>query len=609
MVRGTGGGGSEPVTIEMLREPAGGMVLSSPAPLGSYPPKVGDYLVRWAQETPDATFVAERREDAGGWRTLTYRRALEAARSVGQAFLDLGSRPERPVMVLSGNSIDHAIVQLGAMQVGVPVAPISPAYSLVSQDHAKLRHVFEVVRPGLVYVSSEAQFGRALQALDLDGLNLVSSDVRPVHGIALDELTTVEAGPGAAAASALVGPDTVAKILFTSGSTDMPKGVINTQRMLCANQQMIAQLWPVLADRPPILMDWLPWNHTFGGNHNFNMVLRNGGTLYIDDGKPVPGAFERSLQNLREVSPTVYLNVPKGFAALVPRLEKDRGLAQAFFRRLDVVFSAAASLPPSLFERIVRLSREYRAEGVIMASGWGATETSPLVTGVDPTAAEPGSIGLPAPGVRLKMLPFGDTYELRVQGPNVFPGYYGRDDLTRAAFDEQAFYKIGDAARFLDPDDPARGLAFDGRVTEDFKLSTGTWVQVGKLRLGLLEAASGLLQDAVICGHDRDYIAVLAWPDLERCRELVGSATDIATVVGSPEVAEAVRDAVRRYNSEQRGSSTRVERVLLMADPPDLDANEITDKGYINQRACLQSRAELVVRLFADPPGPDVIVA
>jgi feruloyl-CoA synthase len=594
------------LTVERSEAGEGGLILRSREELGPFPPRIGDFLVRWAQETPDRVFVAER-DEAGAWRELTYGRALDSVERSAQSLLDLGLGPKRPVMLLSGNSIDHAILLLAAMHVGIPVAPISPAYSLVSHDHAKLRHVFDTVRPGAVYVSDEAQFAGALDALDLDGVPLLTSDPQPRHGRSLGDLMTARVGAEVREAFERVGPDTVAKILFTSGSTDLPKGVVNTQRMMCANQQMMAQLWPVLEAKPPVLVDWLPWNHTFGGNHNFNMVLRNGGTLYIDEGKPMPGAFETSLQNLRDVGPTIYFNVPRGFAVLVPRLEEDSALAEAFFRRLDVIFSAAAALPASMFDRLVALAREYGGGEVAMASGWGATETSPMVTGVAPEAAEPGSIGLPAPGVQLRLVPFVDSYELRVKGPNVFPGYFGRDDLTEAAFDEEGFYKIGDAGRFIDPDHPERGLAFDGRVTEDFKLSTGTWVQVGNLRLSLLDAGAGLIQDAVICGHDRDYIAVLAWPDLETCRRLAGIEADDAAALASPSVREAALGVLRRYNAEQKGSSTRVERIMMMLDPPDLDANEITDKGYINQRACIKSRADLVERLFAEPLDPDVV--
>ena len=597
------------VLIETLDDPEGAMILRSPRRLGSYPDRLGDYLVRWANESPDRAFLAARAAD-DTWQILTFGEALKAAESVGQALLDLGLTPERPVMLLSENSIDHAIVQMAAMHVGIPAAPVSPAYSLVSHDHAKLRHIFDLVRPGLIYVSNEDRFAGALASLDVNGVELVSSDDHPVRGASLAELMETKPGAGVGEAFSRVGRDTVAKILFTSGSTDLPKGVINTHGMLCSNQQMMVQLWPVLEAHPPILVDWLPWNHTFGGNHNFNIVLRNGGTLYIDDGKPVPGAFERTLQNLREVSPTVYFNVPKGFTVLVPRLEADRDLAAAFFRRLDMVFSAAAALPQPLYDRIVRLSQEVTGEAVTMGSGWGATETSPLITGVGSGNATASSIGLPAPGVDLKMVPNGRTFELRVRGPNVTPGYFRNEELTRAAFDEEGFYKIGDAGKFIDPEDPSQGLAFDGRITEDFKLSTGTWVQVGKLRIAVLEATSPLLQDLVVCGHNRDYLAILAWPDVERCCEVAGAAPDedLSVLIRSAEVLNRLREGLRDYNARNKGSSTRVERILLMTEPPDMDANEITDKGYVNQRATLENRSDLVARLFADPPDPDVIV-
>lgn len=599
---------SHAVLVEQRGASEDGQVLRSPQRLEAYPDRLGDYLLSSAAKAPNRVFLAERQPDRM-WRKLTYDAAQRSAESIGQALLDLGLGSERPVMLLSENSIDNALLQLGAMHVGIPVAPVSPAYSLVSQDHAKLRYIFDVVRPGLVYASSEERFARALGSLDMRGVELVTSDERTECGRSLQMLMKIKAGPDAQHAFAAIGHDTVAKILFTSGSTDLPKGVINTHGMLCSNQQMIGQLWPFLADRPPVMLDWLPWNHTFGGNHNFNMILRNAGTLYIDDGKPMPGAIERTLANLREVSPTVYLNVPRGFAVLLPHLEADRQLAESFFRRLDMIFSAAAALPQPLFDAILSLSRKIRGKAVFIGSGWGATETSPLVTGVNFITTRATSIGLPAPGVELKMVPNGTMFELRVRGPNVTPGYYNRDDLTQAAFDNEGFYMMGDAGRLLDPDDPSKGLVFDGRVAEDFKLTTGTWVQVGRLRVRVIEATAPLLQDAVVCGHNRDYVALLAWPDMEQCRRLAGPDADSPeTVIEAPEVVHRVREALQSYNAEHKGSSTRIERVLLMTEPPDLDANEITDKGYINQRACLERRAHLVIRLFADPPDADVMV-
>ena len=599
-----------PAAIEVLPLEGGGQILRSPVPLGSYPNSMGVHLRHWAAVAPDRAFLAERAVD-GGWHRVSYADALDAARSIGQALVDRGLTADRPVMILSDNSIDHALLQLGCLYSGVPVAPLSPAYSLVSKDHVKLKFLYELVRPGLVYAADGQRFAAALAALDLEGVELVVSSGAPkgLPATAFASLADTVPTPAVDAAFAAVGPDTIAKILFTSGSTDMPKGVINTHRMLCASQQSIAQIWPFLEDKPPVLLDWLPWNHTFGGNKSFNMVLRNGGTLYIDAGKPMPGAIETTIRNLREVSPTISFNVPRGYDTLLPYLEQDPVVRDSFFRDLDMIFYAAAALPQNLWERLEKLALQVRGEPVFMASGWGATETSPVITMVHYPIDRAGVIGLPMPGFEVKMVPNEGKLEMRVRGPNVTPGYYRRPDLTTQAFDAEGFYQIGDAGRFADPENPVKGLVFDGRVTEDFKLTTGTWVQVGALRIGALEAAAPLLQDAVVTGHDRDGIGILAWPNLEECGKLAGLETaDPEAVVRAPAVVGAIRKALQTRNAGQQGSSTRINRVLLLVDPPSLDANEITDKGYINQRATLENRAHLVARLYAEPPTTDVIV-
>jgi feruloyl-CoA synthase len=542
---------------------------------------VGEWLVRWAGEAPERVFLAERAGD--GWRRLTYRDALAAVRRVGQALLDRGLDATRPVAILSENGVDHALLALGAMHVGVPAVPVSPAYSLMSKDFGKLKEIFDLVRPGLVYAADPARFGPALEA--------VGARATPIA-----ELLERAPTPRVDEAFARIGPDTVAKILFTSGSTGAPKGVINTHRMLCANQQMHAQAWQFLEDRPPVLVDWLPWNHTFGGNHNFNAVLRNGGTLYVDAGKPLPGLVETSVRNLREISPTVYFNVPRGFDLLLPYLESDAELRASFFRELEVVCYAGAALPQNLWERFERLAIA-SGSGVAMVSAWGATETAPGVTLVHYPIARTGVIGLPAPGCELKLVPSGGKLEARVRGPNVTPGYYGREDLTRAAFDDEGFYRIGDALKFADPADPEQGLMFDGRVAEDFKLATGTWVHVGAVRIKLIAAGNPLIQDAVITGHDRDAVGALVFLNPAAANGMTREATRAA-------VAEALRKLAAESGS---GSSTHPVRALVLAEPPSIDANEITDKGYINQRAVLERRAALVERLYANPADPEVI--
>jgi feruloyl-CoA synthase len=590
----------------------GSMVLRSPYALEPYPRSIGVLLRGWAATDPGRIFLAQR-DERGAWRNLSYGAALAAVRAVGQALLDRGLGPERPVMILSDNGIDHALLALGAMHVGVPVAPVSTAYSRLSQDFAKLRYVDGLLTPGLVFADDGERYAAAIAALDLGEAELVVA-ANPPRGIAATDFATlVGTAPSVAVdlAYEAVGPDTVAKILFTSGSTGEPKGVINTQRMLCSNQQMYAQLMPFLEDRPPVIVDWLPWNHTFGGNSDFNMILRNGGTLYIDEGKPAPGLIERSVANLREVSPTLYFNVPRGYGLILDYLERDAALARTFFRELDLIFYAGAALPQSLWERLEALSIKTVGHKVPMVSGWGTTETAPMATVVHYRIERAGNIGLPAPGTEAKLVPHGDKLEIRVRGPNITPGYWRRPDLTQAAFDEEGFYRPGDAARLADPDEPARGIVFDGRIGENFKLGSGTWVSVGALRVALIAAGAPIIEDAVIAGHDRDEIGVLVFPSLAGCRGLcphLPPDASLAVLVAEPAVRKALAAALTRHNATAGGSSHRVTRALLLETPPSIDKSEITDKGYINQRAVLTNRAASVEQLYATPPGAGVIL-
>ena len=550
---------------------AGNLYLRSPQKLAPRARCVTEWLVRWSDKAPERTFLAERKGD--GWRKITYREAYGAVRRIGQALLERGLNAERPVAILSDNSIEHALLALGAMHVGIPAAPISPAYSLMSQDFGKLKHIFQLLKPGLVFAADAAKFAPALAAVEAQSASVAEM---------------LETNPGSILEReyAKVRGETIAKILFTSGSTGMPKGVINTHSMLCANQQQLAQCWPFVEDRPPVVVDWLPWNHTFGGNHNFNLILRNGGTLYIDGGKPLPALVETTVRNLADVSPTLYFNVPRGYDLLLPYLERDEKLRQSFFRELDVLFYAAASLPQNLWDRLKRLS----GARVAFLSAWGSTETSPLATSVHFDMDRPGVIGLPIPECELKLVPCAGKLEVRVRGPNVMPGYYKGEGLTREAFDDEGFYRIGDAVKFADADDPAKGIVFDGRVAEDFKLTSGTWVHVGALRVKLIAAADPLIQDAVITGHDRHEIGALVF--------LSAAAKDRS------DVRERLQAALGKLAAEG-GSSMHPRRLLIMTEPPSIDANEITDKGYINQRAVLERRAALVEKLYAG--GEDVI--
>ncbi len=601
-----------PAKVEVEATPDGGYLLRSPLPLEPYEANLGVMLRRWAKEAPQRIFLAERGGD-GAWRTLSYGDAGRQAESIAQALIDRGMGPERPMMILSGNSIGHALLMLGGILAGVPVAPVSVAYSLVSLDLVKVKSIFAEVRPALIYAENGAMYARALKALDLSGVEVVIKDGE-VEGMAttpLSALLATDVTPKVEEVFATVGPKTVAKILFSSGSTGLPKGIINTHEMLCSNQQMLAQVWPFITQTPPILVDWLPWNHTFGGNHNFNVVLKQGGSLYIDAGKPVPALVQQTVQNLAEISPTVYFNVPAGFAMLVPYLERDEQLRQNFFKDLQLIFYAAAALSQDIWQRLEAVSLLATGRKVPMTSSWGATETAPAVTSAHFPIDRAGVIGLPLPGVTLKMVPSGKRFELRVKGPNVTPGYLKQPDLTAAAFDEDGFYKIGDTGVFADPDDPCKGIVFNGRVAEDFKLNTGTWVHVGGLRVGLLTATAPVLQDALIAGQDREEVGVLAWPNIEACKEISADGTadrSLAELLQSDAVRDHLRKTLTAHNALQEGSSARIGRIMLMTEPPSIDANEITDKGYINQRASLEKRKELVARLFAENPDPEIVV-
>lgn len=597
------------VNVSLLSD--GGFLLRSPQQLGSHARCMNDYLQHWATHAPDRCFLAQRQAD-DAWRRVSYREALSKVMSIAAALLAHGISPHRPIAILSENSIEHALLVLAAMHVGIPVAPISPAYSLLSKDFARLRQIVSLIEPGLIFVQNHAQFASALGAVANAASEcvVVAGEATGRRVTAFDALTTSAAGAEVAAANAKVGPDTVAKILFTSGSTGSPKGVINTQRMMCANQQAITQLWPFLLDCPPIVVDWLPWSHTFGANHNFNLVLRHGGSMYIDEGKPTPALIDRTVANLREISPTLYFNVPRGYEMLLPQLEGSAALAMNFFSRLTVLFYAAASLTRDVWDRIDRLARRTRGKPVMMISAWGATETGPMATTVHYSVDRPGIVGLPGPGTEIKLVPNSGKLELRVRGPNVTPGYFKQPSLSASAFDDQGFCRTGDAGRLADHRDPSLGIEFDGRLAEDFKLSTGTWVSVANVRQRVLDIGSLVVQDCVVTGHDRSEIGILLVPNWPGCLRLCPDIPPSQThpeLLQRAEVRSAVRELLMRLADASDGSSTRPTRAILLSDPLDIDASEITDKGYVNQRAVLLHRAALVDRLHASSPGAEVI--
>ena len=568
----------------------GTMLLRSPHPLGALPTSLTRRLVHWAREAPQRCFIAQR-DASGGWRRIDYAQTHARVRAIGQALLDRGLSAERPLAILSDNDIEHALLALACMHVGVAYVPVSSAYSLVSTDFAKLKHVVGLLTPGMVFASDGARFSHAIAAAVPAGTEVVLGD-------RFAELEATPATAAVDAAHAAVGPETIAKFLLTSGSTGQPKAVINTQRMLCSNQQMLTQSLPSLREKPPVLVDWLPWNHTAGSNHNLGIVLNHGGTLYIDEGKPVPGLIETTVRNLREVGPTIYFNVPRGYDALLPFLREDAALRQTFFSRLGLLQYAAAVLPQPVWQAYEELALQTCGERILWITGYGATETAPAAMFTSRGAARAGTVGLPVDGVEMKLVPSGDKLEARFRGPSITPGYWRQPELTRAAFDEEGFYCTGDAMRFVDPADPSLGFEFDGRITEDFKLTTGTWVSVGPLRAKINVACSPLVQDVVITGHDRDRLGALVFPNPVACRGL-----------GAEALRERLRPAFEQLAREATGSSMRVARALILDAPPSIDASEITDKGSINQRAVLKNRAALVERLYAEPADPDIIVA
>jgi feruloyl-CoA synthase len=598
---------------EFTRLENGTILMRSPEPLDVYPDKLTERVDHWARNTPDRIFMAQRVSD-GGWRRLTYADLQHQVRAIGQALLDRKLSADRPVAILSDNDLEHVLLALAAQYVGVPSAAISPAYAVVSTDHAKLKHVLGLLRPGLVFAADGARYAAAVKAAVPADVEVVVTanppSGRPVTRFEalLDTAATEEVDR----AHAAVTPDTVAKFLFTSGSTGMPKGVINTQRMLCSNQQMIVQSLPVFGEEPPVFIDWLPWNHTFGGNHNIGITLYNGGSLYIDDGKPVPALIERTVRNLKEIAPTVYFNVPKGFEMLVPYMRDDRQLRETFFSRLKMIFFSGAALPQHVWTALEDLAVETIGVRIPIISGLGATETAPFALCANWPVDRSGIIGLPVPGLDLKLVPNGAKLEVRVRGPNITPGYWRMPDVSAKAFDEEGYYKMGDAARFIDPEKPEKGLMFDGRISEDFKLTSGTWVSVGPLRAKFIAHFAPYVRDVVVAGHDRTDLAGLVIVDLDNCRALcpdLPADAGLAQIVHDPRVRHRFAELVGSYAASATGSSTRIDRIVLLDEPPSLDVGEVTDKGSINQRAVLDHRVSLVDDLYAANPSSRVITA
>ena len=590
------------------RRDDGSLLFRSQDPLREHPTTVLHSFRRWAQAEPDRVLAAERTSTGDGWRGLTYGEAERAALSVGQGLLDLGLGPDRPLLVLSGNSVDHLVVTLGAMVAGVPVAPVSVAYSLMSQDHARLRAIASIAGPGASYAEDAEVYAAALDALG----ELPRVVSRGPGGTTLDSLRATTPGAEVEAAYDALTGDSVAKLLFTSGSTGAPKAVLTTHRMMAANQQMMRQVWPFLAEEPPVIVDWLPWSHVFGGSHNLNLVLVNGGTIHVDAGRPAPGMFAPTLANLRDVPPTVYFNVPAGYAQLVPALESDPELAHAFFSQLRLIFNAAAALPAGLRRAAARArGGDHRPAGArhrLLGTDRDGARGDQRALRLRRRPLDRGAAARPRGAARARRRRADDAREIRVRGPVVTPGYHGRPDLTAEAFDDEGFYRTGDAVSLADDEHPALGLVFRGRLVEDFKLSTGTFVHVGAVRTSLLSAVP-VLADAVITGEGRDEAGALAWLNPAEVVRLLGRDPVVdGELVTDPELAAHLADALLRQ-AGHLGSSGRVARLLVMSRPAGLDAGEITDKGYVNQRRVLARRAHLVDLLYDDEPVGAVVTA
>ena len=604
------------VTRGLRRDaPDGTTYLQAEQPLAPHAHRLTDRLVHWATVAPQRSFMARRERLADGrtgdWQHLSYADALDAARRIGQALLDRGLNADRPVLIVSENDLEHAQLALGCLYAGIPWAPASPAYSLVSQDFEKLRHIVRTLTPGLVFASDAARYERALLATVGDDVEMVTT-TGTVPGRATTSFAALRATsptPAVDAAMQATGPDTIAKFLFTSGSTKLPKGVINTHRMWCANQQQIVASIPALADpeQPPVLVDWLPWNHTFGGNHNVGLTLHNGGTLFIDDGKPTPALMAETLRNLREIAPTVYFNVPTGFEAIANAMKTDAGLRRNLLSRVRLFFYAGAALAQPVWDTLHQVQEAELGERIVMGTGLGMTESGPFGLYITSPEVRSGDLGLPAPGLELKLVQVQGKTEVRYRGPNITPGYWRNPEATAESFDEEGFFCTGDAVTWIDPANHHRGLRFDGRIAEDFKLATGTFVSVGPLRGRIIAAGAPFVQDAVITGLNRNEVGAMLFPTAA-VRGLAGLPADapLAEVLAHPAVLAHFQQVLNDLAAQATGSANRVARLVLLAEPPSIDRGEVTDKGSINQRAVLQHRAALVEALH-DGSAPNLL--
>ena len=596
--------------VEVEARADGALLMRSRVPLGDVEAHLPAVLRRQAAERGARTWLAQRDRHSGQWRRLSYGEASAQADAAAQWLLDLG-QPGRGVMVLSGNSLEHAVIELAAMQARMPYVPVTPAYSLLSRDYTKLRAMVELIDPAVVFVQEAQRFEPALRALPLEGVRVVYVEDAVPELAAVAWADVLATRPGAALEASLqaIDHDTIAKYLFTSGSTGVPKAVAITQGMLCQTMAMHAHTVGFDEMAPEsVLLEWLPWSHVAGGTAVFNSVLADGGTMYLDDGRPVPGEFAKTLRNLQEVSPTRFSSVPAGYAMLADALEQNEALGQAFFRRLRRLTSSGAKLPDSVYQRLQAQAVHHLGHRVPFVAGYGSTETCAATTVVHWPAERAGLVGLPQPGVEVKLVPLDEhRYEVRVRGPSVTPGYYKQPELTRQAFDAEGYYCMGDAVTFVDRARPLEGLAFAGRVAEEFKLQSGIFVRVGSLRVDVVSATAPLVSDVVVAGADRAFVALLAWLNVAACRDRFGDMS-VEQLVREPALQAVLREALQQHNRNHPGSSMRIERVLLLTEPPSMDAGEITDKGYVNQRAVLARREADVQALYAAAPAAHVIV-
>ncbi len=585
---------AEPRVIKVSKE-SGTIYLKNPYQLPQYARCIGDWLVEWAAKKPDEIFLAERSCEHNGWNEITYSSALQRVTEIAGWLLKSNADETHPIAILAENSIDHALLALAGMHIGVPVATISTAYSLQSSDFLNLKAMIDILDPGVIFVSDDKIYEQALKAFSSNhAAQLITSKkaresdieiARFADAACLDNLKEVQEK------FTTIQPDTTARLLFTSGSTGTPKAVINTHRMLTSNQEANRVLWPFLKDTSPIIVDWLPWSHTFGANFTMNLVLRNGGTMYIDDGKPAPPLIHKTVQNIKDVRPNLCFNVPRGYQMLCDELERDQEFAKVFFS-MELIFYAAAALPKNTWDKLIELSVKVSGKVTPLVAAWGSTETAPLATSCHFQAGTTGNIGLPIPGVEIKLVPNGNKHEVRVKGPNTTPGYFKLDQKTRSAFDDEGYYIMGDAVRFADPDKPEKGMYFDGRVSEDFKLSSGTWVNVGALRIAGIDALSPLAQDIVVTGHDSQSVGFLIFPNEQACRALAGLAHDapLARVLENEAVIAKISKGLAMLKRTGVGSSRYAARARFLLHPPNADQGEITDKAYLNQRQVLENR-------------------